>query len=247
MLDQHRDVFWDGEVLELLLHNLARRRGCGIDSLAGKLTPSMALAAIRRRFRRRKGTGLYGLELQPYQLELFGLGLRTVLNELRGLGFTRFVILDRENQLQKLASHVLAQHRGMHHTALGVSGVEQIAIRPQRVYLGHRFRTLADALRLYDSFLSDARELLVGEEPLMLDYDAHISADPLVAYRLLCAHLGLEAEAPGIKYRKTAPVSFRDLVSNADEVLAYVEQEGFDPVTGRRVPLSGHPPLPAAA
>lgn len=223
MLDQHPDVFWDGEVLEKMLHRLARKQSVGIDALFGTLTAEQAFDEITTRQRWFAGGKVFGIEIQDYHLDFFGIDIATLVARLRPLGFTRFVILDRRDQLRKVTSHVLAQERGFHHLSAPRADLKKrVHLSIDRIYAGHRFRSLDDVLESYSEFFVNAREELRDDGVLQLEYETHVESDPLNAYALICRHIGVEPQAPEIKFVKTAPQPLSELLENHDEVVAFL-------------------------
>lgn len=223
MLDQHPDVFWDGEVLEKMLHRIARKDSVGIDALFGTLTAEQAFGEIAMRQRWFSGSNIFGIEVQDYHLDFFGIDMATLVARLRELGFTRFVILDRRDQLRKVTSHLLAQERGVHHLFAPRSNLQRrVTIGIDRLYSGHRFRSLDDVLESYAEFFGAARDELREDDVLEIDYETHIENNPFDGYELICRHIHLEPRNPTIKFIKTAPQPLCDLIENHDEVMAYL-------------------------
>lgn len=224
MLGQHPQVMWDGEVLEKLLHRMSRREGCGIDQLFGRLSVEQAIAEIVRRQRLLAGGRIYGIEIQDYHLDFFGLDVAGLIAALRPLGFTQFVVLDRKDQVRKVVSHIVALDRHTHHIHPGeqIRG-GKVQIVPERVYVGHRFRTMAKVLKSYELFLVEARTELAQGNVLELDYETHVENNPHDGYRRICHSIGVEPREPNVNFGKTAPQPLSQIVANFDEMTAYLE------------------------
>ena len=173
------------------------------------------------------GGRVFGLEVQDYHLEMLGTDAASLLGELRALGFTRFVILNR-NPIRKLVSHIAATTRGQHHAGVGETvKAQKVSIDCDRVYVGHRFVSLEGALEQFEAFFDAFEEALEGEEVLRLSYAAHVEASPLVAYEAICGYLGLTPEEPAITLRKTTNRNLADVIENYAEFEARVARSRF--------------------
>ena len=227
MLDQHKSIFWDGETIEKRLHRMSAQQGVGISQFYGKLTLGDSISHISNRVRRLSGGRHFGLEIQDYQLAMMEADCASFLEEIRKLGFSKFIILDR-NPIRKLISHIIAVDRGQHHaTAKDKVTNRKTAINPDRVYAGHRIVTFEDALAQYEDFLATFESLLQGEEVLRLSYAEHIEESPLVAYEEVCRFLGLEPQSPAITLRKTTQRNLADVIENYAELESRVLQSRF--------------------
>ena len=227
MLDQHSGVFWDGELLEKRFHRIARARGVGVNHLYGALDLADAVALIRRRMKALSGGRVFGLEVQDYHLEMLGTDAASLLGELRALGFTRFVILNR-NPIRKLVSHIAATERGQHHVGVAERvKADKVSIDCDEIYAGHRFASVEEVLGQYSDFFAAFERLLEGEDVLRLSYTAHVEASPLVAYEAICGYLGLTPEEPAITLRKTTNRNLADVIENYAEFEARMVRSRF--------------------
>lgn len=227
MLDQHPCIFWDGEVLEKRFHAMGRERGVGIMHLYGKMTLDKTASLVSKRLRSRSGGRIFGIEIQDYQLAMIGADCESFLNEMRALGFTRFVILER-NPIRKLVSHVAATQRGQHHAQLNEKVKDQkVSINCDRLYYGHTFTTLEDVLEGSDAFFAAFYALLAHDHVLRLSYETHLEDTPVVAYEAVCRYLELEPQRPQITLKKTTTRNLADLVENYAEVEARLLKTSF--------------------
>jgi LPS sulfotransferase NodH len=177
------------------------------------------------------GGRIYGIEIQDYHLDFFGLDVPGLIAALRPLGFSRFVVLDRQDQLRKVVSHLIALDRKAHHIGPGDKAQGgKIGIVTDRVYVGHRFRTLADVLKSYAAFLGAVRAQLAHDDVLELDYETHVENDPYDAYRRMCDWIGIG---------KTAAQPLREMVANYDEMQAYLVAADMDPADKRSAMRAG--------
>ncbi len=227
MLDQNPAIFWDGETIEKRLHQRSEREDVGIDKLYGKLDVETELAAIRQRMSSRCGNRIFGTELQDYHLDMLGASLPDMIEQLRRVGFTKFILLER-NYLRKIVSHLVATQKRRHHVSAETKvTVDPIRINPDRIYIGHTFTTLQNVLEQYRSFAEAARANVNGGDLLELSYESDIETDPNVACARVCDFLGVETHQAAIKFGKTTNVPLNEVVENYSEVASALDKSGF--------------------
>jgi len=227
MLDQHSEIFWDGETIEKLFHQLSEERGRGIDHLYREMSLSDAIDAIQKRMQRLSGGRCFGLEVQDYHLEMLGTDAATFMDEVRKLGFSKFLILKR-NPIRKLISHIVATQRGQHHAQVTEdvkSG--KASFNFDRVYIGHRFTSVEQVLGQFETFFDDFEKLLEGDDVLQLSYAAHVEENPVVAYDTICGFLELEPQQPTITLKKTTQRNLEDVIENYPDFENRILQSRF--------------------
>lgn len=218
MMDQHPQVFWDGEVVEKLLHDISRNENIGIDKLENRLSLKDVITKVERRMKTRGGRSIYGMELQDYHLKFIKSSVGDFISELRPLGFNRFIYLDR-HPIRKLVSHLIATKKGEWHIGANQRASKpKIRINPDRIYIGHSFSNLFDSLNQMTQFREDSIRNVNGEKYLELSYDDDIKSDPSVAASKICTHLGIPDHQPRIKFAKTADSKLSDLIENYEEI-----------------------------
>ncbi len=223
LLDQHRDVFWDGEVTERQFQEQALLRQTSVGEQFGAFNLEGGIERIRSRQRRLSAGRIYGVEIQHYQLEMLGSDLESYLAALPDLGIDRFILLERRNNLRKIVSHVVATSAERHHVKPGEKvSMPKARIDPQSLFVDHRFHKLRERLDVYDNFSETARKLIGGDRLLHLDYDDHIAEDPLNAYRMCCEFLGIAPDSPQVKFAKTANFPLEEMLENYDEVADFL-------------------------
>lgn len=228
MLDQSPEIFWDGETLEKLFHRLSDEAGQGIDKLYGSLSFDAAIAEIEDRLDKLAGNRLFGTELQDYHPIMVSSDLPQFVERLKRKGFTRFISLQRSH-LRKLVSHVVATQKEQFHVSSGAKvKVKQIRVNPNRIYVGHRFTTLLEALSTYQEFSEVSQRLLASEDALFLTYEDHIKSDPTIALNKTLEFLGIERHQPKINFGKTTDIAIKDLIENFDEVAEALAGSAFE-------------------
>jgi hypothetical protein len=227
LMDQHPEVFWDGETLEKKLHRMESRLGVGFANLYGSFDLEAGVAELEKRMKWRAAGRIFGAELQDYHIEMMGTDIESYLQRLRNLGFDRFVFLER-NYLRKIASHLVATRRDRFHVDQGIKLTPQpIRINVSRVYIGHRFTTLLEAMQQYRAFFQKAEAAIAGAQILKLSYESDIQNGPQSAVDKLCEFLGLPPHRPVVNFGKTTDLPLDQVIENFDEVVDYIANSEF--------------------
>lgn len=227
MLDQHKDIYWDGETFEKQLHRLHASTNIDFPNLYGRISTEDALTEVQGRLLGRAGNRIFGTEIQDYQVKMMGASLPDYIGALRELGFNRFLFLQR-NYLRKIASHMVATARNQHHVGTQTTvKTHRIKIEPGKMYLGHRFTTLLDALAQYKEFADQIRANCAPEELLEIRYEHDLQDDPRIAARKVTDFLGLPPHTPKVKFGKTTTANLADVVENYDEVVEILSNSPF--------------------
>jgi len=217
MLDQNPEIFWDGETLEKMYHRMSQKSGRGIDHFYGEVSFNAGLSEIEDRLDKLAGNRVFGTELQDYHPVMLSSDLHRVVDRLKQSGFTRFISLQRSH-LRKLVSHIVATQKAQFHVSSGAKvDLKKITINPARIYVGHRFTTLRDALGRYQEFSEEARDLFRSEDALFLTYENDIQSDPMIALGKVTDFLGIERHQPKVNFGKTTDIALNELIENYDE------------------------------
>lgn len=202
LLDQHSAIHWDGEVYGD--HN----PGGPINRY---LRYNHPLLYLRQRIARSEKS-IYGFETKVY-LHLnkqIGISLQKYLKGLEDLGFSRYIMLDRKNDLRRAVSTTVASKRKK--WALSKqekSQLVRVELDPEGV--------LSWSRRL-NEINNKLDELLSGKSVLRLTYEEHIEPDPLIGYRKMCCFLGLPMERVNVETKKVNPFPLSEMIENYDEV-----------------------------
>jgi LPS sulfotransferase NodH len=219
LLNQHPDIYWAGE----LFVAMPKRHK---DVAPG---PGALKTIIDRSRQRGRPTGkpFYGFELkylpQQHLRERFiNLSLEDCVAHLRRLGFSRFIVLHRENYLRQAVSVEVGRRQGHWHA------------RATRVTLDlNAFRSAAKRAPLLEHFRSLDRhhakltELLARDQVLHLSYERDILHDPGQAYRQTCAFLGVAPGSPRVDLARTNPFTYDAMVANMADVRALLRDTEY--------------------
>lgn len=219
LLTQNSQIYWGGETLEQYIHTMKRKTSRPVTELFGTYSIDDAVSAIENKHTSRAGNKIFGVEIQDYQFTMYNSDMESLIERLRDIGFTRYILIDRRNQLRKVVSHLVAMSRKEHHVDRGATRDRpQISINPDDIYIGYQNKGLFAAVDGYVKFLEKLRHLLAGRPVLELCYEDDIELDPSRAYRKTCAFLGVEPEEVEVRFGKTTNFPLSEIVSNFADV-----------------------------
>lgn len=208
LLNQHSAVHWLGEI-----HEWPEFR-------AHPAPPGTGSELIRRLRARLPDVHkpVAGVEAKFYHLHDHGIALGAFLDELRqefsGQGNCRFIVLRRKNYLRKIVSSLAARQRSQWFAKPGARlKPVRLEINPERVCIDGDAQPLIDYLQDWDAQFAQLDAALMSEGALPLTYEDDIEQDPRVAYRKVCAWLGLPPEAPEVRYARTTAEPLADIIT----------------------------------
>ncbi|MFC6490472.1 hypothetical protein [Nitratireductor sp. GCM10026969] len=225
MLQQHRRIYWAGEVFQ-------REHDRYMEAVAsgGYSLPEDPLKVLRTEMREARNR-MFGFEtkfLDEHHLKVIGLDLERYVDTLSELGFERFVVLKRKNVLRRLISGAVLRETGQFHIRADQKRQKRrFRLDLHRIPLGARYLDLIDAIRMIEEGHERLDRLLAGKQVCELNYEEHISDDPLVAYRKVMEFMGLEPCKPEILLRKTNPDPLSDMIENYDELREMVGKTSY--------------------
>jgi LPS sulfotransferase NodH len=215
MLAEHPAIHWAGEIFE----PLANTPGAGEPKWVEQ-TIEQSCYSTRAR--------TYGFETKYLpQLHLsaqcINMTLPQYLELLRGLRFTKYIVLERRNYLRRAISGVVGRASSVWHA-------RDVPSEPTRVHVDvDAFRTWNETeplVRLFERMDESSRLLrdeLRGDDSLFLVYERDIMNDPFDAYRKICDFLGVQPRSPRPAFQRTNPFPIESMISNLDEVTAALD------------------------
>ena len=215
MLNEQSGMLWDGEALNWKIMDEKSWRDSADRKRFNRDTFRLE---IRRRFIN-AGRRRYGFELKPEHVFWYGiedpLETRAILEE---LGFGVFMTIGRTNVLRQLVSSIRGVQSGQWH----LKAEEQRSARTRPVDCdpaGFRLdrtdpvKSLEEQLAERQRWMEWNREV-AGDDALHLDFETHIMKDPVVAYRMICEHIGVDAGDIRPALRRTNPDSVEKLLAD---------------------------------
>ena len=214
MLHRHTAIYWDGELFE----RPGLRRKAGRRNLDGKwiIRCHQALAGDR----------WYGVELK-FATTVHGRHLAGSVTEvpkvLKTLGFSRFVLLTRHNELRRLVSLEIGRAKRQWHIKSGAAAkLVKVSLPIDSLWLLRDNCSLSEGIELLQSIQSEMAQQLNDQELLQLSYEDDVQCDPAVGYRRICEFLGLAPEEVQAGTTRTNPFPLPDLLENYDEVAEHL-------------------------
>lgn len=218
LMDQHPDIFWDGEVWRDMV-------AAGLDQpISGNDFHSF----LEKR-KRVAGGLIYGYEVKFFHIGSLADSLEGQLEVLERLGPTEFIVLERKNYLRKVISSVKASRTTRWHQPAGsVAALEKLAISPDKLRIDGKDTALLPLLRAYEEDFQNLRQCLTGRKHLWLTYEEDLAESPLRGYQKIADFLGIEPVPVKVQYGKTNPYPVKDVIENYEEVVASLEGTGFE-------------------
>ena len=198
-LSQHSRIKWDNE--------LYRTTGPyeGIRDVVKYRFPALYL---RAKVSENPGN-LYGFEIKYIQhLRRIDLSIKEFLGLMSSLGISKFILLDRRNNLRRFVSTQVSLKRDVWNRK-EKSVLTEVSIEVD---------SLLERLDMLERKTVEIKEYLESYDTLYLEYENHVKKDPGVAYEEVCRFLGIQIEEVSVELRKMNPFKLRDMLKNYQEV-----------------------------
>jgi LPS sulfotransferase NodH len=224
MLDQHPEVSWDGEVYQPIF----QKRQYSDQSLP----PITDIDAVRYAVDQSRSVIArhYGFEVKFFHLRVLGADLAPWLDAIEAqMPNLRYVVLRRRNLLRAIVSVVAARASGTWHVdPYDRTRRVRVRIDPDAVFVNRTWGRLIEVLREFERDFAALDGLLAARPSLPLSYEEDVMDDPSIAYAKVCAHLGLQAGTPTVRYARTNPHPLCELMDNHAEVAAALRGSEFE-------------------
>jgi hypothetical protein len=168
---------------------------------------------------------VFGFEVKPFHYHLMGLSADQFVSRLGQLGFTHYIILDRNNRLRKIVSSVIASQSDnkYHIHKAEQSKRSRFYLDVNSVRIDYDDKSLLCFLEGYDRQFAEVSKCLANKPLLRLSYEEHIQDSPDKAFSLVCDFLGMPvASKVTNKLIRTNPYPLSELITNYDEVAGYL-------------------------
>ena len=213
MLDKHNKIRWDGEVFYRKWANANFEH-----------VPFDTKAFIRRQMLI-AGSGFYGFEMKIHPEQEFALihvSFEKMLADLKALGFTHFVILERKNYLRRMVSQIAGAQTQRRHIEVGTKPKRtQVKIDPQAVSFGV-VDNPKPLLQCFEEIEQSYRnvEYHLDRHPLLkLSYEQDVlDSGPQEAYRKICDFIGVEPMKVDPGLQRTNPYPLSEIIENYTEL-----------------------------
>lgn len=210
MLDQHPKIHWPGEVFEVYMEATASKQEAFVETILAGST-------------KMRTSEVYGFEtkyLPEQQLSevCINMPLEHYLTTLDKLGFSKFIVLHRQNYLRRAISAEVARQKQTWHSHTDIQTTTKITLDVNKIKIGIQEKSLLESFEHLDHQYQKLQALVKPKEHLLLNYETDILEDPHKAYSKVCAFLGLDNANPNITLKRTNPFALKNLLNNYDEV-----------------------------
>ena len=214
LLAQHPDVNWGGELLN---HASTRYKHFAWQE-------KQPIKIIEQKMYQ-KPLSVYGFESKALQgghlrPNWVNMSTQTYINSLLKVGFSLFIVIKRENYINRAVSSLIAKKRKKWTANLDETvKLETVYLDLNRFRYGDDFIPLLDHFKQLDLHYEMLSTLLKGKPVLSLSYEAEIEPDPILAYTKVCDFIGIESAPVSLQCQKIDPYHLCDVISNFDEVV----------------------------
>jgi len=214
LLNQHAEIFWDGEILTRYYWYKRRKYVSllkeAIQDLQKKIISSRMNIA---------GKKYYGFETRFFQMELFHLKLPEYIKQLEKFGFDHFVILERRNYLKVAVSWGIAHKKLRYHQPISQKAkFNAITLDINNLCMDGECKPLISYLDEWDNSYRQAESLLEKKKTLKIIYEDDILNDPNRGYERICTFLDLEPKKVVVQHSRTNPFKISEILLNYNEV-----------------------------
>lgn len=211
MLDQHPDVFWANELFNSYMKTNVSSNG---SSFVEKIINESRSAVSSKYF----GFETKYLPQQHLSQGCINMVLDEYLAHLNKLGFSKFILLHRENYLRRAISAKVGSVTNQWHAKFAVKSPVKISIDTKTFRTGVEEDTLLGLFEKLDHHYSKLKKLLLDKNSIFISYENDIMNDPFVAYNKISNFLGLDLHKPEIEFKRTNPFALSQLIENYDDV-----------------------------
>ena len=216
LLKQHSKVFWASELYEPIFKEWRRKTQENV--ITGEMPDDAILIlqkSMKKAFHR-----YYGFEIKPFHFRLIDYSKESYIEHLDRLGFSHFIILDRENRLRKIISSMIAHEdrTRFHMKGKTKSKLKQIYIDVDKVTIDYDQKPLLSFLEDYENEMSSLKEILEKKNCLCLTYEKDVQDDPRLGYRKICDFLNIKPKDVTIDLSRTNPFQVREMIENFQNV-----------------------------
>jgi hypothetical protein len=226
LLSQHHKIFWASEFYVRYFREWEKANGGQevIGQMPGDaiqlLQDHMKLALHR----------YFGFEIKPFHFKLIGYDMDSFIQHLDKMGYTHFILLDRENRLRKIISSVIAhQDRKKYHQNEKVKAKKkQVYIDVDRVAIDYQVKPLISFLSDYEEEIAALKIIFKSRKHLSLTYEKDIQNDPVKAYQQVCDFLGIKSRNVTVELSRTNPFVANEMIENFDEVESVLKGTNYE-------------------
>lgn len=215
LLNQHPNFYWSGEPFEKLMGS-------------GPLSDSRIRDVIKEREQDRISKIYSFATKYPDGMHLsdacIGKTIPEYIHFLTELDYKKFILITRKNHLKRVISILNGRKTGEWHTQKSKVTASTVEVPINNFDWGNeQVGSLTDYFDIMDREILIIKDCIGGKPLLHLEYESDIEEEPLKAYRKICEFTEIGPNNPVVKLKKTNPFIIKDLISNYEDVKAYLQ------------------------
>lgn len=220
MLNSHPDIAWGGELFEEIM---AVDRRLENASDVKNIISNNCYSNIKK---------YYGFETKympqtHLSADCINMSLKSYIDLLCELTFTKFIVLHRRNYLRRAVSGEVGRKRGEWHSEKDVKNPTRVRLDIHAFKYGQSTHELIDLFRLFDNNYKSLKDCISEQNALDLFYEDDILNDPTEAYMKICSYLEVKPSSPKVSLKKTNPFSCEEMIENFDEIQPLLESTEY--------------------
>lgn len=214
-LNQHPAIQWENEIFLPLLQQ----------KRAGRPIPCMPEALAQVAARRTRPFQVVEVKfLNDQHPSIFGLSLEEMLETFLTQGFSRFVILKRENYLRRMVSHcVLNETKVVHLDRGDTPALNRVRMDTTAFQVGEATRGLLEWFGVFSASYRHLAGLLSRHPTCEVVYERDLVRGPQPGYRRVCRFLGVEPVPAEPQLNRTNPFRLADMLVNHAEISSLLQ------------------------
>lgn len=166
--------------------------------------------------------------LKSQQLSLFNIALKDIIKIFIDFGFTRFIILQRANYLNRMISHCIAQETNAYYLRSFNTPVKHpIVLNIDEIKIGLQSNTLIEWFKIFDESYHELNELLIEHPKIELNYELDIEHSPIHGYKKVCDFLDISDSPVNIPFKKMNPFPINEILLNYEEIYTLISKTQY--------------------
>lgn len=217
LLNQRTEIHWANEIFENMqpaFYNMS----------ANKRAQARIAAMIHPPVTPYFGFETKYLPEQHLRYELANSTPQDYVQLLEKMGFSHFVLLDRQNHLRRAISIAIGTKTNQWSSLKSTNQVTTVSLNPEQFVSYGETMPLLKFFKSLETRYAEVKQA-IGNRPLLeINYEEDIMNNPLVAYEKVCDFLGLpiQDKSISVRLRKQNPTPISDLLENYSEICAYL-------------------------
>ena len=211
MMNQHSQIFWDGEPFEKLMKSGTNKSVNFTKRIINKSSN-----------KQRTPIHCFATKFMPEQHlwnECINMDLTSYIEVLKEMNYNKFLFIKRKNYLSQIVSVLVGRKKKQWHSENKTDKVTKIKVDVNNYKAGYELNLpLLEYFESIDKQYKLLGELVDEKNMITISYEEDIEKDPFIAYNKICDFIEIDNQEPIISYKKTNPFSLEDMIENFEEV-----------------------------